>query len=108
MLKSILVIMIFMVNAAFASNAVADLMGDYLGQINYSCNEDSDCVIKDVGNCCGYYPKCVNSDAKVSRDTVEKVCSEGGLIGVCGFPSIKSCECSGGKCIGINGSNSDR
>lgn len=60
--------------------------------IDYSCGADSDCVIKNVGNCCGYYPKCVNKDF-----TPGPACPDGGM-GVCGFPTIDYCRCEAGQC----------
>ena len=28
--------------------------------VDSSCKVDADCTVKNVGNCCGYYPACVN------------------------------------------------
>jgi hypothetical protein len=71
---------------------------DYMANLDYSCQRDSDCTIKDVRNCCGYYPKCVNISARVQPDLVRRECQRLGLAGVCGFPSIKSCECRSRRC----------
>jgi hypothetical protein len=60
----------------------------------FACEQASDCVVKDVGNCCGYYPRCANVNATFKRPD----CS-GGQAGVCGFPVIESCGCESNKCV---------
>ena len=76
-------------------------LDEYYGSIDYSCESDSDCVIKDVHNCCGMYPECVNKDAIVDPGFVMKACSDAGKAAVCGFPSIDSCICNEGRCSGV-------
>lgn len=68
--------------------------------IDYTCRQDSDCAIKDVGNCCGYYPQCVNAAAKTDPARVAALCAKEGQAGVCGFPSITGCRCVEGRCAG--------
>ena len=75
-------------------------LGEYENSINYSCNVDSDCEIKDVRNCCGVYPVCTNSNAKTDPDFVDKACEKEGISSVCGFDSIDSCKCVNKKCQG--------
>lgn len=75
-------------------------LNEYERSIDYSCTSDSDCVIKDVGNCCGFYPRCVNTDAETRPDLVKGFCAEKKLVSVCGFQSIHSCECVSGTCVG--------
>ncbi|CAG9940301.1 unnamed protein product [Clonostachys rosea f. rosea IK726] len=66
---------------------------------HFACTADSDCVIRNVGNCCGYYPKCANADAELPDP-----CPGPGMAGVCGFPTIDSCKCgSHGGCISLQG-----
>ncbi len=72
----------------------------YESQINYSCGKNEDCVIKDVHNCCGYYPKCVNINAAVDPQKVKEFCKSGGRVSVCGFPSVSSCTCADNICVG--------
>lgn len=72
----------------------------YEESIDYSCESDKDCVIKNVGNCCGFYPRCVNKDAMTYPDLVKQFCAEEGLVSICGFQSIYSCECVSGTCVG--------
>jgi len=74
---------------------------EYHRSIDYSCETAEDCAIKDVGNCCGAYPRCVNRDAKTFPKKVMELCSQQGLASVCGFPSISRCECQGGLCVGV-------
>jgi hypothetical protein len=68
--------------------------------VDYSCEQDSDCVVMNVGNCCGYYPECLH---KSSTPDPSNGCEFGGsTTSVCGFPSIEKCVCDleqlGGKC----------
>jgi hypothetical protein len=72
----------------------------YNNSIDYSCAADADCAVKDVGNCCGHYPMCVNKGAKTDRALVGRLCAESGAAGVCGFPSISGCRCINKKCEG--------
>lgn len=66
--------------------------------VDYGCVEASDCTIKDVGNCCGYYPRCVNVDSP----TPEPECGDG-AVGVCGWPVISHCECVENTCRSMQG-----
>lgn len=68
------------------------------GVVDRSCKTDADCAIKDVGNCCGYYPACVNKDSPTDPAGVRAQCQSKGMVGVCGFPSITSCQCRNGQC----------
>ncbi|MEK6894790.1 MAG: hypothetical protein AABX10_04980 [Nanoarchaeota archaeon] len=80
------------------SNATYETFQEYYSSIDFSCNTDSDCEIKDIHNCCGYYPGCANKNAKTDPDFVRKFCSENGFSSVCGWPSIQSCKCVSNKC----------
>ncbi len=73
---------------------------EYQESIDYSCASDADCAIKDVGNCCGAYPRCVNRDAETSPRLVVELCKQEGMVSVCGFPAISSCACVSGACVG--------
>ncbi|MFW5852543.1 MAG: hypothetical protein ACOCUR_00775 [Nanoarchaeota archaeon] len=72
----------------------------YYENINYSCTSDSDCTIKDIHNCCGYFPSCVSRDSKTSPEKVKLLCELSERNAVCGFPSINSCVCNNGVCDG--------
>lgn len=83
-----------------SNNQPYTTIGEYENSINYSCNIDSDCEIKDVHNCCGAYPVCTNSNAKTDPGFVEKACEKEGISSICGFDSIDSCKCVNKKCQG--------
>ena len=74
-----------------------------VGEVDYSCRTDADCTIKDVGNCCGYYPACVNVDSPTFPEQVLAACAASDMAGVCGFPSLSGCRCVEGHCEGIKG-----
>lgn len=62
------------------------------------CARDADCVVKDIGNCCGYYPACVHREQPVDPEGVQRRCREQGLSSICGFPEITACTCVDGTC----------
>jgi hypothetical protein len=71
--------------------------------VDYSCKVDSDCEVKNVGNCCGYYPACVNVDSPTFPDLVRARCEAEGMMSICGFPEISGCQCVEGRCSNITG-----
>ncbi len=73
---------------------------EYRNSIDYNCDNDSDCEIKDVHNCCGYYPECVNRQAMVDAAFVRDACNEEGKASICGFTSIDTCRCINSRCEG--------
>ena len=82
----------------WANPAAADSIADYEASINDTCQTDADCAVKDIHNCCGYYPACTNRDAKTDRNRVRAICAGQGLSGICGFPAISGCRCVENKC----------
>jgi hypothetical protein len=66
--------------------------------INRSCKTNADCTVKNVGNCCGYYPACVNVNSPTDPEGVQAECAKKGMMSVCGFPDISSCSCKQGQC----------
>jgi hypothetical protein len=64
-----------------------------------ACAKDADCVVKNVGNCCGYYPACVHVDQTVDPDAVARRCAETGQAGICGFDEISACACVDAQCV---------
>lgn len=92
-------ILVLAVAASFFIYRSSYSLDKYYEGIDYSCSADADCDIKDVHNCCGYFPKCVNKNAKTDPDYVRKACGEG-LASVCGFPAIDGCKCAEKKCSG--------
>lgn len=81
---------------ASASQATAMKSGSVV--LDKSCKTDADCAVKDVGNCCGYYPACLNKDSPTDPAGVRAQCQSQGMAGVCGFPSISACQCNNGQC----------
>lgn len=67
-------------------------------KIDTSCTRDSDCAVKDVGNCCGYYPACVNVNSPTDPAAVQAQCAREGTMSICGFPAISACQCIAGQC----------
>lgn len=66
--------------------------------IDATCKTDADCTVKNVGNCCGYYPACVNVNSPTDPKGVQAECAKKGMASVCGFPEISSCNCTQGRC----------
>ncbi len=66
-----------------------------------SCRSDADCAVKNVGNCCGYYPACVNRESPVFPERVKAGCLAKNMAGICGFPDIKACACVAGSCSDV-------
>ena|SRR3989338_8450541 len=69
----------------------------------YSCNADNDCEVKDVHNCCGYYPRCVNKNYVPDIEAVKMECKEKGIVSVCGWADIEQCKCISNECKGMQG-----
>ena len=67
-----------------------------------SCSTNSDCAVKDVGNCCGAYPMCVGKDAKTDPAAVRAQCAKDGMASVCGFQEVSGCQCVKGQCENIS------
>jgi hypothetical protein len=63
-----------------------------------TCRVDADCAVKNVGNCCGYYPACVNRESPVFPERVKAECLKKGMSSICGFPDITACTCTAGRC----------
>ena len=83
--------------APAGADPVAAASGDPLN-LDTSCRVDSDCQVKNVGNCCGYFPACVNKDAQPDPQAVQARCAETGMASVCGFREIQACSCVESRC----------
>mmetsp|Transcript_10428 Transcript_10428/g.16009 ORF Transcript_10428/g.16009 Transcript_10428/m.16009 type:complete len:168 (+) Transcript_10428:70-573(+) len=68
-----------------------------------SCSQNSDCAVKNVGNCCGYFPECVNQNYCADYDRVQDWCRDNSMASICGFPEIHACICNQdtGTCEGV-------
>lgn len=73
-------------------------------KIGASCSSNSDCVVKNVGSCCGAMPACVHKNTKVDPQAVQAECTRTGMSSVCGFKDIQSCSCVSGTCQDAGGS----
>lgn len=74
-----------------------------------SCRTDSDCAVKDVGNCCGYFPMCVNKDARTDPAAVRAQCAKDGMSSICGFQDVSGCRCVDSRCQNLtDGSSANR
>lgn len=68
--------------------------------VDRSCRTDADCTVKNVGNCCGYFPACVNVNSPTDPKGVQAQCAKDGMASVCGFEEIRGCQCVRGECQG--------
>lgn len=68
------------------------------GEVDYSCKVDADCAIKNVGNCCGQMPACVNANSPTFPKQVREDCDREGKMSICGHPVIDACRCDAGRC----------
>jgi len=93
---------IFLCAAGGESNGPDDKnknpLAEYYDSLESSCQNDSDCVVLNVGNCCGYLPKCLNKAAKPDPQYVKALCQKNGLSSVCGFLHVTSCKCENNRC----------
>lgn len=83
------------------SERADNILNTYQQSIDYSCRSDADCTIKDIRNCCGYYPKCVNSNAVPNQELVIDLCEISESMPICGFQTINNCVCIDNTCQGI-------
>jgi len=67
-------------------------------QLVYACARSADCAAKNVGNCCGAQPACVNKDSPTNPEAVRAQCEASGTMGICGFREISACQCVSGRC----------
>jgi len=67
-------------------------------QVDFSCRSNADCAVKDVGNCCGTMPACVNKASPTDPKAVQAQCAQKGMAGICGFREINTCQCVSNRC----------
>ena len=72
---------------------------EYYANIDTSCNTVNDCEIKNVGNCCGQLPKCVNKNYIPQPNFVSDKCEEEDLFSGCGFVAFNKCLCIDNNCV---------
>jgi hypothetical protein len=83
--------------------AATPLAAAVAGEVDYGCAVDADCAVKDVGNCCGYFPACVNQDSPTFPEQVRADCAARGESSICGFAEIRACRCDSGRCVAADG-----
>ncbi|MCL1529344.1 hypothetical protein M3O57_00355 [Xanthomonas nasturtii] len=66
--------------------------------VTTTCRTDADCTVKNVGNCCGAFPGCVNVNSATDPKGVLAQCQASGMMSVCGFREISACQCVAGQC----------
>lgn len=67
-------------------------------KLDYRCSRDSDCAVKNVGNCCGAFPACVNKNSPTDPAAVQAQCAKEGRVSTCGFRNIAACACHQSEC----------
>jgi len=67
-------------------------------KLDFACKTDSDCAVKNVGNCCGAKPACVNANSPTDPEGVKAECARKGMMSMCGFKAIEGCQCVQGQC----------
>lgn len=81
---------------------VPDKAGDPRAPLDASCAVDSDCEVKDVGNCCGRMPACVNRAARPhDAAAIQRECERTGTSSICGFQELSGCRCEANHCVGV-------
>lgn len=75
--------------------------------MDLSCASDSDCVVKNVGNCCGQFNACVNRGSPADPSAVMAQCAKEGKMSMCGSPVIAGCACVQGECRGVAGQHGE-
>ncbi|WP_434212261.1 hypothetical protein [[Pseudomonas] boreopolis] len=89
--------------AAPASQSQATAPAAAPAKIDTTCRTDADCTVKNVGNCCGAYPACVNAASPTDPEGVMAQCRASGRMSVCGFREISGCQCVSGQCTAKDG-----
>jgi hypothetical protein len=69
-----------------------------LPALNLRCQTDADCTVKNIGNCCGYLPACVNKASPTAPDLVLARCAASSEEPICDHPMIYACLCEQGIC----------
>ncbi len=74
-------------------------------RLDRSCRTDGDCTVKNIGNCCGAFPSCVNVGSPTDAAAVQAQCAQRGMASVCGFQEVSGCQCVQGQCRDIAGTD---
>jgi hypothetical protein len=68
-------------------------------KLDTRCTSDAQCVVRNVGSCCGELPACVNADSPTDPAAVQAQCRASGRVGICGFRPTSACQCQAGTCV---------
>ncbi len=71
---------------------------EYYASIDYSCNVDADCVVKNIGRY-GYYPGCTNVNSYTNPALIRRLLSEEQILVGAEAPTITSCICQQNSCV---------
>lgn len=87
-----------------SKDAVAEFenLEQYYKSLDTSCQSDQDCQVSNAANCCGYYPRCLNKNAKPNPEFVKEFCQKNQILSTCGFEDIQSCKCVASQCQSQN------
>lgn len=102
------ILVLIILGLTLASAANFTYLKAYYDSLDSSCKASSDCVVKNVENCCGYYPLCVNKDAVLDNQEVADICLSS-KSEKCIPISISYCRCQRQgdstryKCVGFTG-----
>merc|ERR1711862_93786 len=78
-----------------------------MGVNDISCTTHSDCMVKNVGNCCGAYPMCVNHEFQPDLNAVDAFCASSMMMAICGWSVIDACACVEGSCTDLQCSDQE-
>lgn len=67
-------------------------------RVDYSCTLEEDCVVKNVGNCCGANNVCVNVNFEPDPDAVLDACDDRAVSCV-EMPPVRGCQCVESACV---------
>jgi hypothetical protein len=93
--------LIFLASICLAGCAGESPKVSTVKSVTTNCEQDRDCAIKNVGNCCGEYPACVNSSSRPDPAAVMAACVKEGRMSTCGYPMIASCICKNKQCEAV-------
>lgn len=97
-LAAMILVLAVLKHEAHAGNAY----DTYYNSIDRSCQVDGDCVIKNIGNCCGGYTECVNVNAVTHPWLVEHYyCRESRIGSICDSQPPSSCRCNKNQCTDL-------
>ena len=73
-------------------------LADYQKSLARRCETDADCMVKNVGSCCGYTPQCVHKEVQTFPEQVKALCEQEGRSSICGFQEPAGCSCVNNQC----------